>query len=277
MTAAMHHHHLVQRAQPPLRIDARALLPTALASMSAADVARLALPLGRDRIAVGELFDVRQGTAADTPSLDLEGDLSRFDHLGLGMTEGALALRGNVGHGVGLGLAGGAIHVHGDAQDLAGCSLRGGVLEIHGNVGDLAASALPGDMDGMRSGTFVIHGRAGERLADRMRRGTLVVHGDVGSFAASRMVAGTLAIGGRCGAHLAWGMRRGSVVLAGAAPPSFVSTFTPVRGNADVFWQLLARDLGRFGGAFASLASRRFARWAGDLAVQGKGELIVPA
>jgi hypothetical protein len=90
-------------------------------------------------------------------------------------------------------------------------------------------------------------------------------------------------------------------VLAGAAPsalaptfvrdmgptfvqnpgPTFVQnpgpTFVRVRGNADVFWQLLARDLARFGGAFASLASRRFSRMAGDLAVQGKGELIVPS
>jgi len=45
-----------------------------------------------------------------------------------------------------------------------------------------------------------------------------------------------------------------------------------------VFWQLLARDLERAGGAFAGLAKRRIAaRHLGDLAAAGKGELIVVA
>jgi formylmethanofuran dehydrogenase subunit C len=75
-------------------------------------------------------------------------------------------------------------------------------------------------------------------------------------------------------------MRRGSVVLAAggaafAAPPTFV----PAVAQADVFWQLLARDLARLGGAgsvFAGLPQRRICRWLGDLAAGGKGELILP-
>jgi len=119
-----------------------------------------------------------------------------------------------------------------------------------------------------------VRGRAGTRLADRMRRGTVVLHGDAGDFAASRMVAGTLAIGGGCGAHAGWGMRRGSVVFAGSAP-AVASTFADVASDADVFWQLLARDLARFGPPFSELKHRRVTRFAGDLAVQGKGELLV--
>jgi formylmethanofuran dehydrogenase subunit C len=273
------HHHLIQREQPALRLDARQLQPLVLCRLPAAEALRVLLPIGRDTVQLGELFTLRAGAAADVPTVTIEGDLSGFDHLGLGHHEGTMQLRGQVGHGVGLGMSGGRIEVHGDAKDLAGCSLRGGWLEVHGHVGDLAASALPGDMDGMRGGTFIIHGRAGARLADRMRRGTLVVHGDVGELAASRMVAGTLALGGRCGTHLGYGMRRGSIVLAGGAPAAQAMgpTFVPVRANADVFWQLLARDLARFGGAFAGLASRRITRLAGDLAVQGKGELLLPA
>jgi formylmethanofuran dehydrogenase subunit C len=125
----------------------------------------------------------------------------------------------------------------------------------------------------MCGGTLYVHGHAGARLADRMRRGTLVVLGDAGDFAASRMVAGTLAIAGRCGAHVAWGMRRGSVVFAGPTP-SPACTFVPVRSDASVFWQLLARDLARFGGPLGELPRQRVERWAGDLAVQGKGELL---
>jgi formylmethanofuran dehydrogenase subunit C len=109
-----------------------------------------------------------------------------------------------------------------------------------------------------------------------MRRGTVVVFGDVGDLAASRMVAGTLALGGRCGVHPGWCLRRGSVVFAGAAP-ALPATYVPIHSDASVFWQLLARELARFGGPFAGLPARRVQRHAGDLAVQGQGELLLPA
>ena len=107
-----------------------------------------------------------------------------------------------------------------------------------------------------------------------MRRGTVVVFGNSGDFLASRLVAGTIALGGHAGAHTGYGMRRGSIVFAGVAPvPS--PTFVPAIADAPVFWQLLARDLARHGGIFAGLPSRRIERWLGDLAAEGKGELIV--
>jgi formylmethanofuran dehydrogenase subunit C len=130
-------------------------------------------------------------------------------------------------------------------------------------------------MDGMSGGTLIVRGNAGARLADRMRRGNVALFGDAGEFAASRLVAGTIVFGGRCGAHAAWGMRRGTLVFAGEAP-AFGPTFVPVDAEADVFWQLLARDLARLGPPFDALARRRVVRHAGDLAVQGKGELLVP-
>ena len=265
---------LVLRQAPALRVDGRLLAPARLRGLAADDVRRVALPSGRDHVALGEWFDVSPGDG-DAGVLRIEGDLSRFDAVGAGLDEGTLHVHGDVGDAAGMGMTGGRLAIEGDARDLAGCAMRGGWLEIAGAAGDLAASALPGDIDGMVGGTLVVRGRAGARLADRMRRGTVVVHGDVGDFAASRMVAGTLAIGGACGAMPGWGMRRGSVVFAGA-PPQAASTFVDVQSDASVFWQLLARDLARFGQPFDGLARRRVTRFAGDLAVQGKGELLVP-
>jgi formylmethanofuran dehydrogenase subunit C len=267
-------HRLVLRQAPALRVDARLLSPAHLRALSPDEVRRVAMPSGRDRIALGEWFDVLPGDAGPDV-LQLDGDLSRFDALGAGLHEGTLRVSGGVGDAAGLGMTGGRLEIAGSARDLAGCAMRGGWLEIGGDAGDLAASALPGDVDGMTGGTLVVRGRAGARLADRMRRGTVVVHGDVGDFAASRMVAGTLAIGGGCGAMPGWGMRRGSVVFAGGAPQAS-STFVEVGSDASVFWQLLARDLARFGPPFDGLPRRPVTRFAGDLAVQGKGELLVP-
>ena len=264
---------LTLRQAPALRVDARRLSPAHLRGLAIDEVRRVTLPSGRDRVELGEWFEVSPGEG-DADVLRIDGDLSRFDAVGAGLHEGTLHVRGNVGDSAGMGMTGGRLMIAGDARDLAGCAMRGGWLEIAGATGDLAASALPGDIDGMVDGTLVVRGRAGARLADRMRRGTVVIHGDVGDFAASRMVAGTLAIGGQCGAMPGWGMRRGSVVFAGAAPQA-TSTFVDVQSDAGVFWQLLARDLARFGPPFDDLPRRRMTRFAGDLAVQGKGELLV--
>jgi formylmethanofuran dehydrogenase subunit C len=269
-------HELVLRQPPPLRVDARSLAPAALCGMTREQVLRLPLPQGREQVAVGEWFDVRSQAADDAaPYLRIEGDLARFDCLGAGMAAGALELVGAAGDCVGLGLSAGELTLHGSARDLAGCAMRGGRLQVRGDVADFAASALPGEMDGMRGGTLVVHGRAGARLADRMRRGTVAVHGDTGDFLASRMVAGTVVVGGRCGAHAGWGMRRGSVVFAGEAPQPPL-TFGRVDSDVDVVWQLLARDLAGLGGRFADLPQRSITRWVGDLAVQGRGEWLLP-
>jgi formylmethanofuran dehydrogenase subunit C len=260
------------RQQPTLRVDLHGVTPAALASAQAAgEVERLRVGHGREWVALGELFSIG---ARDDDTLVLEGDLHRFDRVGCQMEAGALIIDGAVGHHAGAEMRGGEMRVRGDAGALAACEMSGGLLSLEGNVGDFAASALPGSMDGMRGGTLIVKGRAGERFGDRMRRGTAVVFGDAGDFLASRMVAGTIALAGRCGAHPAYGMRRGSIVFAGATP-QMPTGFVPIRAGAEVFWQLLARDLARHGGVFADLPSRRIERWCGDLAADGKGELIV--
>jgi formylmethanofuran dehydrogenase subunit C len=109
-----------------------------------------------------------------------------------------------------------------------------------------------------------------------MRRGTVLVFGNVGNFLASRLVAGTIAVGGTAGAQVGYGMRRGSLVFAaGADALHLPPTFLPAGAEAEVFWQLLARDLARHGGPFESLPRRRIERHLGDRGTGGKGELIV--
>jgi len=265
-------YRLILRRPPPLRLDMRALQPARAAALTAAELGRLELPHGCGTLALAEVFDIAPTGGG---ALVVEGELERLDFLGAGMEEGTLEVHGTVGDALGLGLRGGAIRLDGSARDLAGCAMSGGSIEVSGDVRDLAASALPGDLDGVRGGSFVIRGNAGARLGDRMRRGTLVVHGDVGEFAASRLVAGTIALGGRCGPHLGYGMRRGTIVFAGAAPAPG-PTFVPLDSDIGVFWQLLARELEGLGGAFAGLVRRRVERLAGDLSVQGRGELLLP-
>lgn len=265
------------RHAPALRLDVSGLTPDALAERSASDVAKLPLWQGKERLCVGDLFEVRadaNGSAhGDTPELVFEGDLGRCDRLGWQMTRGTLRVEGHAGDYTGCGMAGGTLEVNGNAGDFTAAAMSGGHLALRGNTGDFAAAALPGDMEGMRGGQLIIAGHAGDRLADRMRRGTVLVAGNAGAFAASRMVAGTLGIAGDVGAHLAFGMRRGTVVLVRASAP-LAPTFVETEHNIAVAWALLARSLERADSAFAGLAHRLPQRHAGDLAVDGKGEIL---
>jgi len=258
---------------PALRLDLRAVVPAALATRTLAEIERLPLAHGNDTLPLAEVFDIALADS-DVDTIVFDGDCSRCDRIGWQLSGGRIEVRGSAGDHVGTGMAGGEIRVLGHAGVLAGCEMQGGRLDVVGDVGDFAAGALPGSMDGMRGGTLVVRGAAGERLGDRMRRGSVLVFGDTGAFAGSRMVAGTLAVGGRLGAHCAYGMRRGSIVCAGTAP-AIAPTFVATRHDIGVFWQLLARDLARFGGPFAALPGRRVERWAGDLAAGGKGELLL--
>lgn len=262
------------KTAPALRIDLRRLTPVALSGLSASEVAALPLWHGRERIAVGDLFDIAAHTVdGDIASLVFEGDLTRFDRIGWNMESGELRVEGSVGDYAGCGMAGGTLAVNGRAGDFTGAVMRGGTLSIASHTGDFAAASLPGDMEGMRGGTFTVGGNAGERLGDRMRRGTVLVSGNAGMFAASRMVAGTIGIGGAIGMHLAFGMRRGTVVLA-TATPALSPTFVDTDHNFAVFWALLARSLARTSSAFEGLAARAPQRTVGDLAVEGKGEIL---
>ena len=270
------------RQQPTLRIDARVLTPAALAGLDAPAIERLPIQQGRHTLALAEFFDVRAPAATspsgddNTPRLVLQGDLSRVDHIGLATSAGELIIDGDVGHHLGTAQSGGHIEVRGNSGDLAGAERSGGSLTVHGNVADYAGASLPGSMDGMRGGVFIVRGRAGDRVGDRMRRGSLIVLGEVGDFAASRMVAGTLVVGGKLGAHPAWRMRRGTLICAGAAP-ELGAGHVAVPGDCSVFWQLLTRDIARLAepnSLLADLPRRRYTRRAGDLAVDGKGEVF---
>jgi formylmethanofuran dehydrogenase subunit C len=258
---------------PALRVDLRGFTPAALAGLSTAEVERLPLGYGNATLPLAEFFSVAR--SADYDVLAFDGDLSRFDRVGWQMAGGRIQVEGSVGHYAGGCMSAGELVINGHAGLLAGCEMAGGTVTIEGDVDDFAASTLPGSMDGMRGGLLVVKGNAGARFGDRMRRGTALVLGDAGDFLASRMVAGTIAVGGRMGAHAGYGMRRGSVVFATAEPvPAQLATFVPALASADVFWQLLARDLALRGGPFAALASRPMARYLGDLGAGGKGELI---
>ncbi|MEM5368549.1 formylmethanofuran dehydrogenase subunit C [Paraburkholderia azotifigens] len=274
---------------PGFRVDGSALLPSALAVLSDAEMARLMLPASNDACAVGDLFDIRVDTGDNGARLVIEGDASWLDRLGAQLDAGSLRIEGSAGDYAGWRMAGGTLEIAGDAGAFTGCEMRGGTLAVAGNSGDFIAGALPGGMEGMTGGTLVVAGNAGARLGDRMRRGIVLIGGDTGDYAASRLVAGTIGIAGRLGAHYGYGMRRGTLLLL-QRPERIPPTFTTGGSGYDVFWSLFTRALAAECGVAASVSAAlapRLApfaaldahkvpqRYAGDLAVDGRGELLL--
>jgi formylmethanofuran dehydrogenase subunit C len=281
------------KAAPGFRVDGSALLPAALATQAAADVARIVLHAGNDRCAIGDLFDVsRSGaeTEGGEAALIIEGDVRWLDRVGAHLAEGHLHVAGATGDYAGLRMTGGRLHIGGSAGAFTGCEMQGGQLTVAGDTGDFAAGALPGDIEGMTGGTLAVGGHAGARTGDRMRRGVVLIGGDAGDFAASRLVAGTICIAGRIGAHHAYGMRRGTLLLL-REPERVPPTFAEGGRGFDVFWSLFVRSLAALreplantGAAALGAALAPFftldaravpRRLSGDLAVDGRGELLI--
>lgn len=264
------------KAAPAFRVDASSLLPAAIAGLPVGDVQWLMLPAGNDAVAVGDLFDVARTDDGenDAPTLVIEGAGAWLDCVGARMDAGRLVVRGSAGDYAGLRMSGGTLAIEGDAAGFTGCEMRGGRLDVTGSCGDFAAGALPGDMEGMTGGTLTIRGNAGARLADRMRRGLVLVGGDAGACAASRLVAGTVGVAGKTGTHCAYGMRRGTLLLA-HEPASLPPTFSEGGRGFEVFWALLARSLAHEMEPFSRWRTPPRARLTGDLAVDGRGEILI--
>jgi formylmethanofuran dehydrogenase subunit C len=264
---------LTLRERPPLPVEVGALNPEALAKLSPAELERLPLALGRREVPLAELFKVEGGTGARVVFAG-EG-CERLDGVGRGLATGEIVVEGDAGHETAAGQSAGEIRIAGSVRDHAAMGMRGGVFEIGGSAGAFLGTPPPGERLGLRGGLVTVGGSLGERAGDRMRRGMIIVGGDAGAACGARMVAGTIAVAGRLGPLPGLRMRRGTIIAAGASegvPHTFADT-----GLADLtIFKLLAR---RLGGAASwlepRLTARPIRRLTGDLAVDGKGEILL--
>jgi formylmethanofuran dehydrogenase subunit C len=202
------------------RVEVDGLTPDRVASMGEEEIARLPVWRGRERLLLGDVFAVRGGRSAE---VRIQGDASRIDGLGSGMTGGTLLIDGSVGRNVGASMTGGTIEVRGDAGDDAGQAMVGGMLVVHGRAGDRLGGAPGGASRGMTGGEIIVHGAVGTDAGASARRGLIAIGGDAGPYAARAMIAGTVLIIGRSGPGTGSWSKRGSVVALGGidVPPTF--------------------------------------------------------
>jgi formylmethanofuran dehydrogenase subunit C len=259
------------RTEPNQRLDLSPLTPARLAGMKPADIQAIAIGTAREAVTVGDLFKLK-GT--DATKLRLVGTNARCDRIGQELTEGEIIVDGDAGAYLGSKMRAGKIAVSGSAGAFAGASMRGGIVDIARDAGEKAGGVAVGEAHGMRGGRLSIGGKAGALLGERMRRGLIVGRGGAGDYAGGRMIAGTLLLKGRVGRFAGYGLRRGSLILE-KEPKDLLPTFGDC-GVLDFNWlRLLDRQLKASDGRFK--VGYRARRLMGDMAVLGKGEMLILA
>lgn len=261
---------LTLKIAPQQRIDMAALTPDALAGQSLAAIGDILLPYGKTRLRVADAFTL---DGSDSGQIIIRNGHDKLDAVGARMRTGSITVEGNAGAYLGLQQRGGRITVKGSAGAFAACEMKGGEILIRGDAGDFLAGALPGSRKGMQGGLVIVGGNAGDRAADQMRRGIVLIEGNAGDYCAARMLAGTVGVLGTVGTHLGYGMRRGTVLLQ--STPALHATLQDCGTHTLPFLSLMFKSFSGLPGRFATLDSSRARRYAGDLAVDGKGEILV--
>lgn len=262
---------LTLSAKPAQRLDFSPLVPHLLKDKSEKEIADINLATTREKAAVGDLFKIRMGSPEE---IRIEGGSERFDNIGAGSESGRIVVSGDAGTNVGRKMSGGELIVSGNVGPYAGSCLAGGRLEIDGDAGDFLGAPREGEIHGMTGGFLVLRGTAGERAGDKLRRGTILIEGDAGDWVGSRVIAGTLVVLGHAGENPGYLMRRGTIALA--HPPALAPTFVDCGAYSSAFAAVFGRFLRPESREAARLFKAPLRRYAGDMAVLGKGEIFVP-
>jgi len=266
---------LTLRREVKDRVDLSGLTPERVLGSTQAQIGKIRLSVGRDKLPLAELFEL-EGSARNAQEVVLRGTRGRADHIGRGMSEGRLVVHGAAGDFLGHEMRGGELIARGDAGRWAGRGMNGGRLEIYGDTGDYLAAAFPGDTHGMREGLIVVRGSTGARAGERMRRGIVVIEGDAGDYCGHKMLAGTIIVQGNTGKFTGTGMKRGTILLRKPAD-RLPATFNACGTYEPAFLALLYRSLSGACRQLRGLANwpTKVQRLAGDLAVGGKGEILI--
>jgi len=258
------------RAEPDQRLDLSPMVPERLAGRNTREIGAIAIHTTRRAVTIGDMFDLSIG---DVETIIIEGGSDRLDRVGEAMSRGTLVVEGDVGNRAGRAMTGGRLMIRGHAGHWTASGNKAGRIEVAGDVGDRLAGPLPGEIRGMSGGLVVVRGKAGERAGDRLRRGILIVEGAAAAYAGSRMLAGTPIVGGDIGPEAGYLLRRGTIVVG--AETGVSATFVDCGVQELVANRLMAAFLAADSAAAASLLRRPLRRFAGDMAVLGKGEIFV--
>ena len=256
---------------PGQRLDLSPLVPERLAKLDRKKIAALLINTTREKLTVGDAFKIK---GKDPERLHFVGTDDRCDKIGAKLAGGEITIEGDAGMLLGARMKRGKIDLRGSAGVLAGASMAGGEITVSRDVGDQAGGVAFGETMGMKGGFISIGRDAGDLLGERLRRGLIVVGGRAGDYAGGRMIAGTLLLRGGAGRYAGYGNRRGSLIFA-QKPRHILPTYSD-SGTMEFDYLLLLETWLRGQGLRIRMGGRA-RRLMGDMAVLGKGEMLILA
>ncbi len=256
---------------PCARISLKGITPSALIGKSADDIAKTALHVGTQNLALGDLFSV-SGSGGET--LIIAGSSDKFDCVGERLDAGTIIVEGDVGGYGGRRMSGGRLDIKGNAGPYLASRMSEGVITVSGSAGDCVGGIKAGEKFGMTGGQVVVEGSIGARAGDRMRRGTIIARGTFGTHAGSRMMGGTLWTESGFGPEPGPLLRRGTLI--GPTVDALLPTFVDGGRHDLVVLGILSQHMKRALGDLAPEAlPREVRKYSGDMATIGKGELLL--
>lgn len=284
---------LVLKEIPSVPVEAESINPENVTGKGIQEIESMLLWCGNSQARVGDYFDVSITLTEETKNsesdselntsvkdqnnlakLVLQGDLSKFKHLGHGMAAGEMEIQGSAGFHAGAFMRGGTLTIHQNAADWLGAHMEGGEIYVKGSVGHYAGSAYRGKTKGMTGGMILIGGNAGQMLGARMSKGLIAIGGNCGDAPGYSMMAGTILIQGTPGIRVGAFMNRGTIILF--QPNDLLPTFYYNSIYKVPFWSLLYHQLIKKGFSIpASYQDVFFRRYSGDANEGGKGEVLI--
>lgn len=261
------------KIQPGFTLDLSPLTPDKLAGKTSAQIKRISLQYGKQKVLVEDMFTI---SGDDHKNIRFTKGSENLSSVGREMSFGTIEVNGDTGNYSGQYMQGGTLLIQGNAGAWVGNRMSNGRIEIKGNVGDYLGAGLPGEPHGMSNGTIIVTGNAGDRVGDRLRRGYIIIRGKAGDYCGSRMVAGTIIVLDKIGKYPGFGMRRGTIILA-KQPNHIPATFKSCGDLKMQFLRLLFKQLAELGKEydFFNKYVPEAHRYAGDLSANGKGELLI--
>lgn len=251
------------------RLDLSSLVPARLDGLNRKQIEALSIATTREALCVGDAFKVK---GRDVQTLHFIGTDERCDKIGAKLKGGEIVVEGDAGMFLGAQMKRGKIAVEGSAGVSVGASMTGGEISVRRHVGDQAGGVAFGETFGMKGGFISIGGDAGALVGERLRRGLIVVGGKAGEYAGGRMVAGTIVLRGGAGRYAGYGNRRGSLIFADK-PRHLLPTY--VDSGVMEFDYLRLLETWLRGQGMRIRLGGRARRLMGDMAVLGKGEMLI--
>ena len=243
-------------------VNAESINPDTFQGKETAEIGNLPIFEGNKQKKIQDLFKIEE-TNQQTPTMTLNGDLSEVRRIGMGMKNGEIVIKGDVGMHLGEKMRGGKIFVNGNAGQWAGSSMKKGLIEIHGNAGDYLASPYRGSTDGMKGGKIIVYGDVGNDSGCCLQGGLIKIKGNnTGQFLGFHMTDGTIHVEKNASTRLGANMTGGKIVVSGYIEellPSFTIDAVKPKVKIDE----------------TESAAGPFYLFLGDLAEKGNGKIFV--